>query len=277
MSAACALRSAGWQVQVLEQAQRLEPVGAGITLRPNAVRALDVLGVYLPDGVSRPGSSGLRTSSGRWLSRANTADYPVRYGAPLIAVHRAERQQALLAALPVGTVTTSTRVTAIDQDDTGVTVEHSAGRSRAAVVVLADGLASATRHLVTGSTTRPRNAGYPAWRGITDRDAGQPELLGTTESWGRAGTASVSSHSLTDGRTGSPPPTPPSASRRPTVSTASTPRCCDASPAGTPRSRKCLPPRQCRRFCATTSTTSDQASAPTSGVGSFFLEMQPTP
>jgi len=38
LSAARALRLAGWQVQVLEQAQRLEPVGAGITLWPNAVR-----------------------------------------------------------------------------------------------------------------------------------------------------------------------------------------------------------------------------------------------
>ena len=185
LSAACALRSTGWQVQVLEQAQRLEPVGAGITLWPNALRALDVIGVSLPDGVSRPGTSGLRTSSGRWLSRSNTADYPVRFGAPLIAVHRADLQQALLDALPAATVTTGTRVDAIGQDDTGVTVEHSMGRSRAALVVLADGLASTTRHLVTGSATRPRYAGYTAWRGVTDRDAGQPELLGSTESWGR--------------------------------------------------------------------------------------------
>ena len=185
LSAACALRSAGWDVQVLEQAERLEPVGAGITLWPNAVRALDVLGVRLPDGVSKPGISGVRTSSGRWLSRAHTADYPARYGAPLVAVHRADLQQALLNALPVGTVSTGTRVTAISQDDTGVAVEHSAGRSRAAVVVLADGLASATRHLVAGSTTRPRYAGYTAWRGVTNPHAEQPELLGTTESWGR--------------------------------------------------------------------------------------------
>jgi len=185
LSAARALRLAGWQVQVLEQAQPLEPVGAGITLWPNAVRALNFLGVPLPDGVSRPGTSGLRSSSGRWLSRSNTADYPVRFGAPLIAVHRADLQQALLEALPVATVTTGTRVTAIDQDDTGVTVKHSTGRSRAAVVVLADGLASATRHLVADSITHPRYAGYTAWRGVAGRDAGQPELLGTTESWGR--------------------------------------------------------------------------------------------
>lgn len=185
LSAACALRSAGWQVQVLEQAEQLQPVGAGITLWPNAVRALEVLGVHLREGASQLGTSGLRTSTGRWLSRSDTLDFPARYGAPLIAVHRADLQQALLNALPVDTVITGTRVTGVDQDDTGVTVQHSGGRSRAAVVVLADGLASATRHLVAGSTARPRYAGYTAWRGVTNRDADQCELLGTTESWGR--------------------------------------------------------------------------------------------
>lgn len=170
---------------MLEQAQQLDSVGAGITLWPNAVRALDSLGVDLGGHVSRPGAGGLRTSSGRWLSRTVTADYPGRYGAPLIAVHRADLQQALLDALPDGTVTVGTRVSAVRQDDTGVTVEHAAGRSRAALVVLADGLVSATRHLVTGSATGPRYAGYTAWRGVTDAEARLPELPGSTESWGR--------------------------------------------------------------------------------------------
>jgi len=185
LSAACAMRAGGWQVQVLEQAQQLDPVGAGITLWPNAVRALDVLGVQIRDYASRPGIGGLRSSSGRWLSRTDTADYPARYGAPLVAVHRADLQRALLDRLPAGAVTTGACVTGIDQGSSGVIVEHSLGRSRAAVVVLADGLASATRHLVTGFAARPRYAGYTAWRGVTELDADLPELLGTTESWGR--------------------------------------------------------------------------------------------
>lgn len=185
LSAARALRSAGWQVRVLEQAERLDPVGAGITLWPNAVRALDALGVPLRDRFSGSGTGGLRSSDGRWLSRTDTADYPARYGAPLIALHRADLQRALLDTLPADVVTTGTRVTAIHQDRAGVRVEHSAGRSRAAVVILADGLASSTRRLVAGSATRPRYAGYTAWRGVTEPDADLPEVPGTTESWGR--------------------------------------------------------------------------------------------
>ena len=184
LSAACALRLAGWQVRLLEHAERLEPLGAGITLWPNAMHALNVLGVRLAAGGSRPGPGGLRTSSGRWLSRSDSSGYAARYGAPLTAVHRGDLQQALLEALPPATVTTGVHVIGIDQDDMGVTVEHSGGRSRAAVVVLADGLASGTRHFVTGAMTEPRYAGYTAWRGVTDGDAAELGVVGTTESWG---------------------------------------------------------------------------------------------
>lgn len=199
LSAARALRSAGWRVKVLERAERLDPLGAGITLWPNAVRALDVLTVSLPPGISTSGPGGLRTSSGRWLSRSDPSGYSARYGAPMVAVHRGALQRALLESLPAATVRTGVRVTGIDQDDTGVTVEHSAGRSRAAVVVLADGLASGTRHVVTGATTEPRYAGYTAWRGVTDGAAAEMGVMGTTESWGRGQRFGLVP--LTDGRT----------------------------------------------------------------------------
>lgn len=186
LSAACALRSAGWQVKVLERAERLEPLGAiHITLWPNAVHALNVLGVYLAAGVSTPGPGGLRTSSGRWLSRSDTSGYAARYGAPMTAVHRGDLQKALIEALPSATVTTGVHITGIDQDDTAVTVEHAGGRSRAALVILADGLASGTRHFVTGASPQPRYAGYTAWRGVTNSDAKEMGVEGTTESWGR--------------------------------------------------------------------------------------------
>lgn len=198
LSAARALRLRGWQVQVLDQAERLDPVGAGITLWPNAVRALDALGVHLPDRASGSGAGGIRTSDGGWLLRSDTSDFPARFGAPLIALHRADLQQALLDSLPAGTVSTGTRVGSIRQDTTGVTVDHSTGSSRAALVVLADGLASTTRELVTGSASRPHYAGYTAWRGVTEPEVELPEPLGSTESWGRGQRFGIVP--LTDGR-----------------------------------------------------------------------------
>ena len=45
LAAAIALRQAGYAVRVFERAQELKEVGAGITLWPNAVKALRKLGL----------------------------------------------------------------------------------------------------------------------------------------------------------------------------------------------------------------------------------------
>jgi 2-polyprenyl-6-methoxyphenol hydroxylase-like FAD-dependent oxidoreductase len=71
LACAIALDQRGWTVTVLEQAERLAPVGSGISIFPNALRALDVLGLAVPiraAGHTEIGT-GIRTPSGRWLSR----------------------------------------------------------------------------------------------------------------------------------------------------------------------------------------------------------------
>ena len=67
---------------VLEQADRLAPVGSGISLFPNALRALDVLGLAAPiraTGQTEIGT-GIRGPSGRWLSRTDPGALAQRYG-----------------------------------------------------------------------------------------------------------------------------------------------------------------------------------------------------
>lgn len=194
LGAARALQRAGWSVQVLEQTDRLEPLGAGISLWPNAMRALESLDVALPVVSTEPDAGGIRTDRGRWLSRTQPATFPIRYGAPLIAVHREQLQQALLASVQPHTLVTGARVSHVDQQPDSITVQHAQGAHRAELVVLADGLASPSRQLVTGNRSRPRYAGYTAWRGVTgpgrpSRPSGRGDQLvapgGATESWGR--------------------------------------------------------------------------------------------
>src|SRR5215208_2088510 len=68
LATAAGLSRAGWRVTVLEQAPRFAAVGAGIALAPNAVRALDWLGVgaALRGRSVATGAAGLRSTSGRW-------------------------------------------------------------------------------------------------------------------------------------------------------------------------------------------------------------------
>jgi len=48
LASALALTRRGWQVEVLERAAGFTEVGAGLSLWPNALRALDALGVGEP-------------------------------------------------------------------------------------------------------------------------------------------------------------------------------------------------------------------------------------
>lgn len=199
LAAARGLQLAGWTVRVFERAAALEPLGAGISLWPNAVRALGDLGVRLqagPDGAATGG--GILSRGGRRLARTRPERFPGRYGAPLLAVHRAELQEALLAALAPSTVVTGRPVLEVEGGSDAARVRHSGGEERAELVVLADGLHSAHRPLVAGPGPRPRYAGYTAWRAVAPAGAVLAGPDGATESWGRGERFGVVP--LTDGR-----------------------------------------------------------------------------
>ena len=65
LSAALAIRNRGWDVEVLEQSAEFTEVGAGLSLWPNALRALEALGVgeQVRDLAQRDRAAGIRTSS----------------------------------------------------------------------------------------------------------------------------------------------------------------------------------------------------------------------
>ena len=73
LAAAAGLCSAGWDVTAFERATSLEPVGAGLALAPNGLRALDVIGAGNPlRALAVPQELGIRRSDGRWLMRSTT-------------------------------------------------------------------------------------------------------------------------------------------------------------------------------------------------------------
>ncbi|MFE0156615.1 FAD-dependent monooxygenase [Nonomuraea sp. NPDC059007] len=76
MAAALALHRIGWRATVLERAPELGEIGAGMSQAPNALRALDELGVgeqARQVGVSTFAAANLRTANGRHLQRATDA------------------------------------------------------------------------------------------------------------------------------------------------------------------------------------------------------------
>ena len=114
LAAAIALRKAGHEVEVYEQAADYRRVGADINLTPNAVRALRSLGVYeaLTMTAARPTHRISRMwDTGAETSRLEMAEEAERkYGAPQLTIHRADLLDALRRALPASVVLLGHRV-----------------------------------------------------------------------------------------------------------------------------------------------------------------------
>lgn len=188
--AAIALRRAGHDVIVFEQAKEFARVGADINLTPNAVRALDGLGVGEAARVTaaRPSHRISRTyDTGEETSRLEMADSAEqRYGAPQLTIHRADLLAALADMVPAECVALGKRAKSIVPDDKGVSLSFEDGTSvRVGVLIGADGIHSAVRTAMFGAES-PRFTGIVAYRAVVpaERVSAVPNLGAFTKWWG---------------------------------------------------------------------------------------------
>lgn len=176
LTAGLALRQAGIDVHVYEQAAVLREVGAGLLMGPNAVRVLHRLGLAeaLRPVVVVPGSLDSRDwQDGSLLARVPLAEAAVgRWGAPAYNVHRADLHDALRAALGDRHVTLGARCVSVEQQGSEVTVRFADGRTATGDLLIgADGIHSAVREYVAGPD-RPIWSRQVAWRGLASAAVG---------------------------------------------------------------------------------------------------------
>ncbi|MCX5613561.1 FAD-dependent oxidoreductase [Streptomyces sp. NBC_00047] len=199
LTAAIALHRRGWHVTVCERAPEPPTTGAGIGLAPNALRALDTIGVDAARAVGSavPTTMGVRRSDGQWLTRSTTADMAARYGMPPIAVPRPALTAALAAALPSEALRYGTAVTAVDDAAGRPTVRTAAGPALPAdLVVAADGIHSPLRRAYFPAHPGLHYVGETAWRTVVD--APDLRIPAMSETWGRGERFGVTP--LSDGR-----------------------------------------------------------------------------
>ena len=182
MAAGIALLRAGIAAVVVERAQRLEEVGAGLTLAPNALCALDLLG--LGEHVRAVGSSGnalvVRTARGRTLMSPRLDP-----GQVIVGVHRSALQETLREALGADALRLRETLESFAQQDDDVVARLEDGREeRGDVLIGADGIGSAVRAQLLADGP-PRYAGYAGWRAVVEVPPGLVQRGTFSESWGR--------------------------------------------------------------------------------------------
>lgn len=167
LSAAIGLHRVGWRVTVLERAPEFAEIGAGITLWPNALRALDTLGLgrEFEPLLAAGQVSGLRDKRGRWLTRWDGTQFQRKLGKPMVAIHRASLVELLQAALPTQAMHAGTEV--VDVTPAGH-VRSTNGDLDADMVVGADGIDSRLRTALWPTHPGPSYTGSTGFRAVLD-------------------------------------------------------------------------------------------------------------
>ncbi|MFC5830078.1 FAD-dependent monooxygenase [Nonomuraea insulae] len=182
LTAGVALRRRGWEVTVLERASQIEPVGSGLAIAANALKALDVLelGDRIRGLATAEGRLGLRRADGRWMVHTSEAEADSKYGDSMVITLRATLMEVLIDALGPGRLLLNSAVSEVDAGKGLVRTE--AGELEADLIVAADGIHSATRRALFPEHPGPVYSGVTAWRGLVPRDG---LSVPRSESWGR--------------------------------------------------------------------------------------------
>lgn len=171
LTAALALAAKGFHIIVLEKAERLEEVGAGLQLSPNASRILIAHGLAErlgPHAITPRTVTIMTARSGGEVTRLSLAA-SARPDAPYWLAHRADLQAALLAEArnrPEIELRLASPVDDIETTADGIRISD----LKAAALIGADGAWSAVRSKVFPKV-QPQFSGLIAWRGTCDAGA----------------------------------------------------------------------------------------------------------
>jgi 2-polyprenyl-6-methoxyphenol hydroxylase-like FAD-dependent oxidoreductase len=180
--AAIALRQCGFDPAVYERAGEMRETGSGLTLWPNAMKALDRLGLVAAlRSVSLPSAGiAMRSWRGELLFDVPSPEKLEHlFGVNGIAVHRAELLDVLLTVLGREVVRLGARCLGYKQDEKCVRAFFADGSEACgAILIGADGIKSAIRTQLLGRT-KLRYAGFTVWRGVVNFDLAEKVGLTT--------------------------------------------------------------------------------------------------
>ncbi len=176
----------GYDVMLIEKAQKMRADGAGLMLGINAMKILGELG--LSEEAIAQGqvlrSIGIANERGHSLGKVDSLYMEKRTGYKTIAIHRTNFHEILSADVPKERIVTGVYATKFELVYGGVYVTLSNGEKYFFdLVVAADGIHSSTR-VSMGVASQLRYSGYTCWRFVTEHPQIK-EVDEVSEYWGK--------------------------------------------------------------------------------------------
>src|SRR5688572_7718092 len=187
LSLAIAMQRKGFQVTVYENAPSIKPLGAGLGLAANAVRAFMEIGIS--EDVLEAGAVlkkvSIKNQQGKVLAQTDSQKISRKYNVVNnFTIHRADLHDVLLRHLNEGSLQLGRGCVDFVQNKSAVKLTFQDGSiSEADYVIACDGVHSLFRKKLLPEST-PRYAGYTCWRAVIDNVPAAVDLNETSETWG---------------------------------------------------------------------------------------------
>ncbi|MGJ3233851.1 FAD-dependent oxidoreductase [Marivirga sp.] len=168
LTTALALAKQGIASTVYERAPKLNEVGAGIWLQPNALKVLNYLGLketILKNSIELDRVDITDSQLHSFKIGENTVQD--HEGNKIVSIHRAKLQQILYEALPPNSVKLDYDFQLLNQLSNKVEINFDAGKVEADYVFGTDGINSKIRKQLFPQSSL-RHSGQTCWRGISD-------------------------------------------------------------------------------------------------------------
>ena len=183
LAAAHALQTFGTKAEVFETAPALGEIGAAVNVSPQAVKALQAIGVgdqVAAVGNTSPGIYTRNMQTGEFLELNDRHKAAARYGAPYYTFHRADLLDALAGGLDHSAIHLGHRLTGIEERSDRILLAFANGTEvEAEIVIGADGVRSVIRQALYGDDN-PTYTGQMVWRALLNGGDVPAEVLEPT-------------------------------------------------------------------------------------------------
>jgi salicylate hydroxylase len=180
LAAANALKTFGIEAEVFEAAPALGEIGAAVNTSPQAVKALQGIGVgdqVAAVGHLSPGIYTRNMQTGEFLEFNDRNKAAAQYGASYYTFHRADLLDALASGLDHGAIHLGHRLAGIEERGDRIILAFANGaRVEAEFVIGADGVRSVIRQALYGSDN-PTYTGQMVWRALLNGSDVPKEVL----------------------------------------------------------------------------------------------------
>jgi 2-polyprenyl-6-methoxyphenol hydroxylase-like FAD-dependent oxidoreductase len=162
LTAAIAFRNAGYETTIYEAVATLGPVGAGLGLAPNAIKALDHLGIandIIQQGRKLPYFR-ILDRTGKTISSNDSHAISARFRLDNLSIHRHDLHRILLKYIDSASIVTDKKAIGLEKRYGKHLVHFADGSScETDYLVVADGINSALRNILAPDASK-RYAGY---------------------------------------------------------------------------------------------------------------------